>query len=229
VVTHVHGQFNGGGTVREREVHQIPDYAIFDVLQSSPPLTVVQPGVLDADVRLPIHKGDALAFSLSDGAKPVWDWEQGEGGAGGGMLYYSAADSDTRIADTTQVTSVQRDIDGLVFDATIEPEGSVPPLAPPAAASPVPGPAAPAVLTGASLRGRQVTYALLRRAHIGALLERRHGANWRMVRRVALPGAAGTHHARLRRMSRRIGRVVLVVRSLTGRLEGRAVLARRRR
>jgi len=219
VVTHVHGEFAGGGTVRVRVVHQTPDYAIFNVLQSSPPLTVVPPGVLDADVRLPIHKGDALAFSLSDGAKPVWDYEAGGTGPGGGILYYSATDSDTQISGTKQVEDVQQYLDGLVFDATIEQEGSVPPLAPPAAP-------APAVLTGGSLSGRRVTYTLARRARVVALFERRRGSHWRTTRRVALPGAAGAHRVRLPRMSRRIARVVLVARSLAGRLEGRTVFGR---
>jgi hypothetical protein len=218
VVTHVHGEFYGGGTVRVRVVHAVPDYPLFDVLQSSPPLTVVPPGVLDADVRLAIHKGDALAFSLSDGAKPYWDYEAGGTGPGGGILYYSASDSDTQIGGIKQVIDGD-ELDGLVFDATIEPEGSVPPLAP--AAAP-----APAVLTGASLSGRRVTYTLSRRARVAALLERRRGSHWRTTRRVAMPGAAGAHRVQLPRMSRRIARVVLVARSLAGRLESRTVLGR---
>jgi hypothetical protein len=222
VVTHVHGEFYGAGTVRLRVVHGVPDYPLFDVLASSPPLTVMPPGVLDADVRLPIHQGDALAFSLSDGAKPYWDYEAGGTGPGGGILYYSATDSDTQIGQIKQVIDGD-ELDGLVFDATVEPAGSVPaPSAGPAPAVP----AAPAALADAGLRGRQLTYTLARRAHVGALLERRHRGHWRVARRIALPGAAGAHRVVLPRMSRRIARVVLVARSLAGRLEGRMALDR---
>jgi hypothetical protein len=219
MVTHVHGEFYGAGTVRVRVVHGVPDYPLFDVLASSPPLTVMPPGVLDADVRLPIHHGDSLAFSLGDGAKPFWDYEAGGTGPGGGILYYSPTDSDTQIGQIKQVIDGD-ELDGLVFDATVEPVGSVP------APSVGPAPAAPAVLADAGLRGRRLTYTLARRAHVGALLERRHRGHWRVARRLALPGAAGAHHVVLPRMSRRITRVVLVARSLAGRLEGRMAVVR---
>ena len=218
VITHVHGEFYGGGTVRLRVVHAIPDYPIFNVLATSPPLAVIQPGVLDADVSLPIHHGDALAFSLSDGAKPFWDYEDGGTGPGDGILYYSPTDSDTQISGVKPVEN--GDDDGLVFDVTIEPPGSAPaPIVSPA-------PAAPAALAQAALRGRRLTYRLARRAHIGALLERRHGGHWSLSRRIPLPGAAGAHRVVLPRMSHHIGRVVLVARSLAGRLEARTVLNR---
>ena len=255
VVTHVRIRFySAGGTVIPRVVRfasaQPETYSnTYSVRLSGAPLSVSGP-LLDAAVRLPVQQGDTLAFSLSGGAKPYVDWEPGSGRPGHGDLYYSSTDGDAQISGLKGVCLSTSCLDGLVLHVTSEPDADADgfgddtqdpcPARAGAAdgcnASPPPGgPPAPgtrpqarrSILQAATLRHRRLDYTLARRARVTARLDRRRGQRWLLERRVRLPGAAGRHHVAVPRTRHRVSRVVVEVRSLAGRLEGRAVLALR--
>lgn len=222
----------------------------YTVRVSGAPLSV-SGGLLDAAVRLPVQQGDALAFSLSGDAKPYVDWEPGSGRHGHGELFYSSTDGDAQISGLKGICMGADCLDGLVLHVTREPDADADGFGdetqdpcparpgsadgcnaspPPPAGGPAPGAqrqARHSILLDAALRHRRLDYTLAKRARIVARLDRRRGRHWTLERRMPLPGGAGRHHVVVPHTRHRVSRVVVEVRSLTGRLEGRAILALR--
>jgi hypothetical protein len=251
-VTHLNMQlYTAAGTVVPRVVH-VGHYDpatganTYVVVGSGPPLTLTGTGQLDADVHLPVHKDDTLAFALSGGAQPFLDYDAGFGGRGYGNLFYGATDSDTELTGLKQVYDGDR-VDGLVLRATLERDGdgdgfgdetqdpcpgragsadgcsATPPTTstPPGSS----GPRKPPALTDLSLHHRVLAYTVTRRARVSARLDRRVRHGWRLDRRVRLPSGLGRHHVRLPRTRHHATRAVVECRTLKDRLERRVVLA----